>query len=218
MDPATIATLIGVAASAATSSVEIALSTLTSNPRGKNPVAGVFINNTPVSANTVVGYGKPIHGEMLIVPAATVPSLLDVEQEEGGEYKESNNTTWGLKSVGKGSACVIVFQFSEFPGVHTAVYAALYTGKPTRGNPYGGVSLSQAGWFEANQSKYPDDDEGHWIADHIKSVHTDLCCYSNGETVSAQLGLLKVVFQPGIDEARFEMQFLGDWSPYSVAS
>lgn len=123
IDPATIAALISAAVTAAATTAEILTGVLSAN-KSSNPIACVFVNNTPYNWVKTVGFGECVHGELLQSPSATVKSLLDGAPDvldEAKEYKEDNNTGWALKSKGLGSEVVIVYYCEELD-----IYASFY--------------------------------------------------------------------------------------------
>lgn len=219
MDPVTISALIGAAASAATTAVSATMSTVNAQ-KSKNPIACVFINNTPYEWETVDGYGQPYHGQMLVSPTSKVVSLIEGAEKSGeSDWTESNYATWGLMSTGVGTDCVIVYCCQEID-----LYVAFYAGNHAT-PPFAAVSLSKKDWFKDQEPK-KGDPKGEWIRNHIKhrkhyhKAHKNVsesCDFSRG-AAKVVLGQIEVSFHAGIQETRFEMQFNGDWTPFITES
>jgi len=73
-------------------------------------------------------------------------------------------------------------------------------------------------WFLKNFNDHSGDHYGHWMIEHIKSIHTKNCQYSeNTQPCIAQTtdGLIKVEFASA-EKTIFYIGFTGDWSRFEM--
>ena len=228
MNPAIIGALISAATSAATTAAQETMRALNAD-KSKNPIACVFVNNTPYEWKMVTPYGQPFHGQRLVAPTAKVVSLIEGAEKTGeNKWIESNYATWGLKSTGAGTDCVFVYRCEEID-LYVAFYAENHATPP-----WAGVSLSSGDWWrfrgdvDPKPGKRPtkdDDPKGKWIRRHIRfpkhyhKHHTDpgeSCAYSRGAaTVVSPDHLIELTCQAAIEETRFEMYFNGEWDSFN---
>jgi len=94
---------------------------------------------------------------------------------------------WGMQGEGAGVEGLTTFSTSAES--NTQIVCLI---RKIPGGGYGaGVSLSNQGWLKF------DDEEGSNMIDHIKDVHSGLCQYSEGGTVTASLGSFHVQVTAG---------------------
>lgn len=219
MDPVIVASLIGAASLAADKLMSQIMEEL-KKTESSNPLACVFINNTPYEWEQVDKTGEPFHGKPTIPPAARVVSLIEGGEKSGdSDWTETNSTGWGLvqKRRGIGTGIVMVYHCMH-PDFNC--YAVFYAANPVgRTPPRAGVCLSKAEWFERNMSKH-NDRQTKWIEHYIKHGPPDTSAkkqfaYSpKGSYAEAKLGEIELGCQPAEDETRFTMQFNGKWDPF----
>lgn len=181
--------------------------------KGASPLACGVVNNTPYKLKRFTGIWQPVHGEQQTAPAPEVVSLLQGAAKSGNAWTEENNTAWALTSRGSGTEVLTVFQFVEIP-----LTISLYAGNPVTGAPYAGVSVGDNSWFMNNFNGHSDDRHGNWMIDHIKSIHTKNCQYSeNARPCIAQTTdeLIKVEFASA-EKTIFYIGFTGDWSKFPM--
>jgi hypothetical protein len=211
VDPITISAIIGAVTTAATTAAGAIQNEVL---RDGQAVGCVFVNKTRSSWD--VHLYSPLHGsqmssgpsyhvrgfdEFKAKMALTLTTQDDTELDKVlAKWAQTNMmeqdvsdwvAKWDYKPQGMGVEGAVVFTCTG-PNVMVGTKIVCLARKIPGGSFGAGVSMSTGGWLQ------PQDAYGTDIVDHIKSVHTSLCAYSDGEgTKSASVGPFSISFTPG---------------------
>lgn len=212
IDPQIVAAWIAAGTSAATSALSVAFERV----QGRQPLAGVVINDTPfhmsaaLDRNRQAVTGYPVHGKYMQASDQDIPSLIEgaKKDEQTSEWSESNFTTWALQSRGSGIEVLLAFRLESH-----RMTLAVYAGNPVLGGPYAGACLSDDAWFNENHGS---DGKGLRLIQHIKNVHTRACQFSrDGRPMRIEARGIVVEFTSA-EQVVFRVSYTGDWSRYPL--